>query len=101
MKRALVVAATCIGIAAGAIQLAPTPAAAAASFSFGFGFGSPGPYPYHPGPFYPRPYYGAPYYHYPQAHKVCFPVVKRKKVVRNHRVHWRRVVVTVCEWRRG
>jgi len=106
MKRAFVVAATCLGLAVGAVELAPAPAAAA-SFSFSFGFGGPGPYPY-PGPFYPRPFYPRPIYPTPmypyqyqlqQPHQVCFPVVKLRKVVRHHKVHWRKVVVTVCQWR--
>ena len=96
MKRALVVAATCLGLAAGVVQMAPAPAAAA-SFSFSFGFGGPGPYP---GPFYPRPFYGVPMYpyHLQQPHQVCYPVVKVRKVIRNHKVRWRKVVVTVCRW---
>ena len=57
-------------------------------------------YPYYPGPFHSRPFFGAPMYSYPPAHQVCYPVVKLRKYVRHHRVHWRKVVVTVCSWRR-
>jgi hypothetical protein len=107
MKRAFVVAATCLSLAVAAVELTPTPAAAG-TFSFSFGFGGPGFYPYHSGPFYPRPFYprpfyGSPYpyqYQFQQPHQVCYPVVKLRKVVRHHRVHWRKVVVTVCQWRR-
>ena len=99
MKRALVAVVACLSLAIGAVEMAPTPAAAA-SFSFGFGFGGPGPYPFYPGPFHPHPFFGGQMYQYqyPRAHQVCYPVVKLRKYVRHHRVHWRKVVVTVCSW---
>ena len=99
MKRTFLAAAACLGLAVGAIGLNPTPASATVSLSFGFGFGSPFyGHPFYPGPFHPRPFMGAPMYQtYP--HQVCYPVVKLRKYVRHHHVHWRKVVVTVCTWR--
>jgi hypothetical protein len=96
MKRMFLAGAACLGLAVGMIA-ASSPADA--RVSVGIYFGYPGPYygyPYYPGPY---PYY-APRPYYPR-HQVCYPVVKVKKYVRKHRVHFKRVVVTVCRWQYG
>lgn len=103
MKRVFLAAAACLSLAVGAIGITSTPAAAGVTFSFQFG--GPGPFygqPFHPHPIYPQPFFGSPMFHsYPPAHRVCYPVVKVKKVIRHRRVHWRRIVVTVCRWQYG
>jgi hypothetical protein len=84
MKRILLAAATTVALAAGAIGFS-SPADASVHFSIGFGY--PGPF-YGPG-YYPQPFYAPP-------RPACYPVVKVRKVVYHHRVHYKRVLVTVC-----
>ena len=104
MRREFLAAAACFGLAVGAIGMTPAPAAAS-GITFSFQFGYPGPFygqPFRPRPFYPQPFYGAPmFYPHPQLNRVCYPVLKVKKVVRRQRVDWRKVVVTVCRWQYG